>query len=330
MSFDQVYGHKKNIQLFKKKLKNDSISHSYIFDGKEGIGKKLFAINLIKAILCKKNIENPCEKCISCKKINHFNHPDVKIIKPDGNSIKNKQIKDFQNFLRFKPNESEYKFILIDDGEKLTKSAQNTILKVLEEPPDYAKIFFVVKNVNMLLDTIISRGQVINFKSLSNKEMSRYIDENYKMSSEKQNMIKIFSNGIVKNAQKAIESKDFIDLRNKTIEYCNQLIHNQIINSVKGINFLKENKEQIDLIFEIMILWFRDLMIYKVNKNKNLIINKDKLDIIEKEVYKLADKNLIKIIENIQKSKKNLEKNINFKLIIDYLILNIIDPGGKE
>ncbi|MGM0378789.1 MAG: ATP-binding protein [Bacillota bacterium] len=329
MSFDQIYGHKKNIQLFKKKLKNNSISHSYIFEGKEGIGKKLFAINLIKAILCKNNIENPCEECISCQKINHLNHPDIKIIKPDGNSIKNKQIKDFQNFLRFKPNESEYKFILIDDSEKLTKSAQNTILKVLEEPPDYAKILFITKNVNILLDTIISRGQVINFKPLNDKEISKYINENYKISTEKQNMIKIFSNGIVKNVQKAIDSKDFINLRNETIEYCNQLLYNQIINSIKGINFLKENKEQIDLIFEIMILWFRDLMIYKVNNNKDLIINKDKLDIIEKEVYKLADKNLIKIIENIQKAKQNLEKNINFKLVIDYLILNTIDPGGK-
>ena len=249
MNFDKIYRHKKNIQLFKKKLNNSSISHSYIFEGKEGIGKKLFAINLIKAILCKKNIDNPCERCISCKKINHSNHPDVKLIKPDGNSIKNKQIKDFQNFLRFKPNESEYKFILIDDSEKLTKSAQNTILKVLEEPPDYAKIFFVTKNANILLDTIISRGQVINFNPLSNDDISKYINDNYEISIEKQNMIKIFSNGIVRNVKKAIESKDFIDLRNKTIEYSNQLLYNQIISSVEGINFLKENKDQIDLIF---------------------------------------------------------------------------------
>ncbi|MDM8535075.1 DNA polymerase III subunit delta', partial [Clostridiaceae bacterium HSG29] len=249
MSFKNIYGHSKNKNYFKKIFESNKLSHSYIFDGVEGIGKKLFAMNLIKTIMCKNEKFISCEICSSCKKINHMNHPDVMIIEPDGNSIKNKQVKEFQIFLNYKPNESKSKVVIINDSNKMTLSSQNTILKILEEPPEYAIIIFISSNSNNLLETIKSRSQIIKFNKLSNDEIQSFLTNELKISNQKAVSIALFSDGIINKAYQAYEKDDFLEIREKTIEYSNQLIFNDKINAIKGIQYLNNEKDNILLIF---------------------------------------------------------------------------------
>jgi len=325
VSFDNIYGHGKNKEYFKKIFESKNISHSYIFDGVEGIGKKLFATTLAKTVMCKNGKFISCEICNSCKKINHMNHPDIMIIEPDGNSIKNNQIKEFQKFLSYKPNESKYKIVIINDSNKMTSSSQNTILKILEEPPEHAIIIFISNNSNNLLETIKSRSQIIKFRKLLNDEIHLFLVNELKVSNEKAVSIVLFSDGIINKAYQAYENNEFLEIREKVINYSNQLIFNDKINAIKGIEYLNKEKDNILLIFDIMISWIRDILIVQTTNNYDIVINKDKSELIKKNSYKLIDKNLVIIIEKINQTIKDLDNNINYKLAIDNLILNIIE-----
>lgn len=329
MSFKNIYGHNKNIDFYKSIIRDNRLSHSYIFNGVEGIGKKLFSTNLSKAILCKELKEDACEKCTSCKKINHGNHPDLIILEPDGKSIKNRQIKEFQEFLSYMPNESEKKIVIINDSNTMTTSAQNTILKILEEPPSYALIILITSNLNSLLDTIKSRCQIINFNKLDIDIVNDFLINEYDLKKEDANAIALFSNGIIKKASLAYENDKFLDLREKVIEFSNYILFNDKIKVLSNLNFLIDEKESIDLIFQIMTSWLRDILIVQSTNNYDIVINKDKEELIKKISYRVVDRNIVDIIDKINKTIKDLNRNVNYKLAIDYLILNIIEVGGS-
>jgi len=262
-------------------------------------------MNLIKTIMCKNEEFISCEICNSCKKINHMNHP--------------------QKFLSYKPNESKYKIVIINDSNKMTLSSQNTILKILEEPPEYGIIIFISNNSNNLLETIKSRSQIIKFKKLLNDEVQSFLISELKLSNDKAVSIALFSDGIINKAYQAYKNSEFLEIRERIIDYSNQLIFNDKINAIKGIAYLNKEKDNILLIFDIMIGWIRDILIVQTTSNYDIVLNKDKSELIKKNSYKLVDKNLVSVIEKINQTINDLDNNINYKLAIDNLILNIID-----
>jgi DNA polymerase-3 subunit delta' len=330
VSFKNVYGHKEVIDFFQKVIKNNNLSHSYVFDGLKGIGKKHFAINLSKTIFCKNNTLDACEVCDQCKKINHGNHLDFLIIEPDGSSIKNEQIKNFQEFLSYKPNESKKKIVIINDSNLMTVSAQNTILKILEEPPAYALIIFISQNSNKLLETIQSRCQIIRFNPLKKSIIENYLMKEEGLDREGAEFIANFSNGNFSKAYKAAGNKEFLEIRNEIIDYTNELLLNKKIKSIQGIEIFQKNKKDIELIFDIMIGWIRDILIVQRTNDYDIVMNRDKIDRIKKQAYRLVDRDLVSIIQLIEETIKNIEMNVNFKLAIDHLVLEIIQVGGTS
>ena len=165
MSFNNIIGNEKIKSYLQEFINNKAISHSYLFSGQDGIGKKLFAREFAKMILCLSD-NKPCNSCSSCIKFDSNNNPDFLQIEPDGNSIKISQIREMQKNVYEKPILSNKKVFIIDESEKMTEEAQNSLLKTLEEPPEYMVIILISSNENKLLNTIKSRCLKINFLNI--------------------------------------------------------------------------------------------------------------------------------------------------------------------
>lgn len=176
MSFNNIIGNEKIKSYLQEFINNKAISHSYLFSGQDGIGKKLFAREFAKMILCLSD-NKPCNICSSCIKFDSNNNPDFLQIEPDGNSIKISQIREMQKNVYEKPILSNKKVFIIDESEKMTEEAQNSLLKTLEEPPEYMVIILISSNENKLLNTIKSRCLKINFLNIDNVELKSYIKE---------------------------------------------------------------------------------------------------------------------------------------------------------
>ena len=151
-------------KIILKSLRDDKLSHAYLFLGPETPQKRNLLFELSRLVLCENAVENAalCETCIHCKKSENLSHPDFFVIEPDGVFIKIEQIRNLQEQIIFPPLEAKRRICLILRAKDLHESAANALLKTLEEPPGNTHIFLSAPSARALLPTIVSRCQIVN------------------------------------------------------------------------------------------------------------------------------------------------------------------------
>jgi DNA polymerase-3 subunit delta' len=166
VAFSPILGQTKALALLSRALKSGRLAHAYLFAGPDGVGKTTVALDLAAVLLCRDpNAEQPCGTCPGCRKFQSGNHPDLLRIRPDGAAIKIDQIRELKKGLSFAPFESRQRVVLLEEAHTMRREAGNSLLKVLEEPPAN-NLLVLVGNAGSLLDTIVSRCQVIPFAPL--------------------------------------------------------------------------------------------------------------------------------------------------------------------
>lgn len=180
MSLKDILGQQQAVNLLINEIKTGNIKHSYIFYGIKGVGKKFTAIQFAKTLLCEDPQNNiySCDKCTHCEKIENRMHPDVVIIDSEyqekllGKIDKQKNIKiDTIRYIKeqagLSPYLDKYKIFIIDQAETLQKEAANSLLKLLEEPPENCIVIIVTAMLGVLPKTIISRCELVKFLPFS-------------------------------------------------------------------------------------------------------------------------------------------------------------------
>ena len=290
--FEKIIGNDSIKEQLVKSLNNNQISHSYLFIGIEGIGKKLIATEFAKAILCL-NDKKYCNNCKSCIEFDSDNNPDFLYIEPDGNSIKIDQIREMQKKLQEKPIISKNKVYIINNADKMTTEAQNSLLKTLEEPPEFVTIILIGSNENMFLTTIKSRCMILHFNKIDDNQMKKYLKENQGLNEVTQNMLELFQGSIGKAIELKDKQNEYLELE-KIIE---KLSNTNLIDVVKSADILYQTKDEI----------------YEMLDYVNIVL----LRLATKDVRYT---NCIQIVEN---TKKRLMQNANYDMCIDNMLFNI-------
>lgn len=290
--FNNILGNDKIKELLTNSVKNNKISHSYLFIGIEGIGKKLIAKEFAKMILCID--ENKyCGSCKSCIEFDTDNNPDFKIIEPDGNSLKIEQIREFQSKVAEKPIISNKKVYIINDSDKMTTEAQNCLLKTLEEPPEFVTIILIGSNENTFLSTIKSRCMILHFNKIQNDEIKKFLEENYQNKVNSKIMLDAFQGSIGKALQ----------IQDKQEEY----------EKIEKIIYSLENKDKIDILK-------MSEPIYKAKEEKFDIL--DYMNIVFINLAKKSNK-YAQCINIVEDAKKRLQSNANYDMCIDNMLLKL-------
>lgn len=289
--FETIVGNDTIKGILTKSITNKTISHSYLFVGIKGIGKKRFGTELAKNVLCLNNGQN--DSCKSCIEFDSENHPDFLCIKPDENSIKIEQIRFLQKKIQEKPILSSKKVYIIDDADTMTQEAQNCLLKTLEEPPEYVLIILIGENENSFLSTIKSRCMIIHFQPIQNVQMKNYLENNYGFTNITDNQLDMFQGSI----GKAILLKDKLEEYKEIEKMIQDLNKKDLIDIMKYTELLYSTKEEVYEILEYMNI---------------ILLNKAK----DNYLYT----NCIKIVEN---TKKRLKQNANYDMCIDNLLFNM-------
>ena len=290
--FENIIGNSPIKNILKQAIKNEKVSHSYLFIGISGIGKKIIATEFAKAILCF-NQNEICNTCKACVEFNSNNNPDFLYIKPEGNSIKIEQIRELQKRIQEKPIISTKKVYIIDDADYMTKEAQNCLLKTLEEPPGFATIILIGSNENAFLTTIKSRCMILHFNPIEDIEIRKYLEKNYQINNITQNMLDIFQGSI----GKAITLKDKQEQYEKLDSIVNNLSKKDLIDILNLADELYKSKEEI---FEM--LDYINIILLKMAKTN----------------YQYT--NCIKIVEN---TKRKIKQNANYDMCIDNMLFNM-------
>lgn len=296
MAFENILGNEKNKEMLTKIAQGGSSVHGYLWVGKDGIGKSLFAIEFAKMLLCESNDQKPCGKCKSCIEFAANSHPDFMKISPeDGKTIKIEQIRYLQEKIAEKPVTSSKKVYVIENSELMTREAANSLLKTLEEPPSYAVIILLTSNESKLLATIKSRLMKIYFLPIEQDKILAYLKENNLDENITQNMLKQCEGSIGK-AIKVVEEKEKYALLENIISMLNS---NDITTIWRKADVLYEAKEGI-----ISLLEYMSIVLYERLREKNQI--------------KYANG-----IESIEKAKQRILANANYDMTIDNLLLEL-------
>ncbi len=170
MLLKDIKGNEKLTERLSAVIKQGNISHAYIFEGDSRVDKRLIANCFIKAILCADRPGEGCDRCRNCLRIEHGNHDEIFYVEKDENSTKNEAILEMLSQLQKKPYEGERNFAVIEDADSMTRSAQNSLLKTLEEPPRGTVLILLSENSQKLLPTVRSRCVSYRFNPFGTPE----------------------------------------------------------------------------------------------------------------------------------------------------------------
>ena len=299
MVFGDIIGNNNIKEELTKVVEKNLIGHSYIFQGPEGIGKILFAKAFAKEILCEN--KNGCDTCKSCIMFNSNNHLDFMLLNEDEQVLKIEEIRELIKKVIEKPIISNHKVYIINAADKMTKDAQNCLLKTLEEPPEYITIILISSNENLLLTTIKSRCTKIVFNKLTNEEIKEYIEKN-------------------SNIETTEIKEHTINLLNGSIKKLNNVILNKDI-YIQVEELLRETKAKSKLEF-----YLGGRVIY----NKEEIYNI--LEFMISVLYSIGikDTDYLKGINIVQNTINKLKSNNNFDMSIDNMLFDIWEEVNEN
>lgn len=304
---------------------NDTVSHAYILNGDKGSGKEFIANTFAMALQCEKGETEPCMECSSCKQAITKNHPDIKtIIHEKPNMIGVDDIRgQLINDVMIKPYNSKWKVYIMNECEKMTVQAQNALLKTLEEPPKYVVILLLTSNVSALLDTIVSRATVLNMRPVEDKLVRRYLMDTLHLPDYQADICVAFARGNIGQAKSLATSEDFDVIKQEALTVLKYIRDMDLISLSATIKKLSEYKMNIYDYLDIMMIWYRDVLMMKATNDANDLVFKEEIKYIRESASLSTYEGIEEIIHAIDKAKSRLYANVNFDLVLELLLLTI-------
>ena len=327
MFFKDIIGNEKNQNALKTVIKNGKISHAYIMSGIDGVGKTTVAKAFSMGIMCENFTDDSCGECKSCHLIKSNSHPDIKVldltVDEDGTkkaTIGVEAIRSLKKDVYLKPFYGKRKIYILENAELMTVEAQNSLLKVFDEPPEYAVIILVCSNINKILSTIISRAVNLRFDALKPAEILQFTEKNYSDFNNKK-VISEICGGSIKKAVELIEDEAGLELRSKVLKAFFYLL---LAESDTAINELAEilvqNKSINAEIISMLSNYLSDLAKVK-SGHKELIMNLDFLNEIIRNSESMDINSIYEMQNELAEFNEYILRNANYKLVvIDKLI----------
>lgn len=335
--FKDILGHEQMIEHLRNAITMDKVSHAYIINGPDKSGKMMLAEAFAQTLQCEKLRETiaaadgeggaveACMECHSCKQAVGRNQPDIIYVKHEKpNTISVDDIRtQVNNDIVIKPYSSKHKIYIIDEAEKMNVQAQNALLKTIEEPPAYAIIILLTTNADAFLQTILSRCVTLNVKVVADEKIKKFLMSKYQVPDYQADICVAFAQGNVGKAIQLASSEDFNELKAAVLQLMKRLKDIDIYEMGEAIKQISEYKLAINDYFDLMMIWYRDVLLFKATGDVNGLIFKDEVYDIKRQAEKSSYNGIEEILKALRKAQVRLNANVNFDLVIELLLLTI-------
>ncbi len=291
-SFKDVVGHKDIIKYIGNAVMEDRVSHAYILNGERGSGKKMLASLFAMTLLCEKHGPDPCNECHSCIQAE-------------------------------RPYQGPYKIYIIPEADRMTAQAQNALLKTIEEPPKYAVIFLLTENAELLLPTINSRCVMLKLRNIKDTLIKKYLMEKMQIPDYKADVCTAFAQGNMGRAIMLANSEHFNEVREEAVQLLKYIHEMELSEIVNAVNHITVYKLEISDYLDLIMIWYRDVLMYKATKELDKVVFKDQIQYIKEQARRSSYEGIELILESLEKAKARLKANVNFELVMELLFLTI-------
>ncbi len=323
--FKDIIGHEQIIEHLQNAIAMDKVSHAYIINGPDKSGKMMLAEAFAMTVQCEQGGRDACLECHSCKQALGRNQPDIIYVsheKPNTISVDDIRTQ-VNNDIVIKPYSSRHKIYIIDEAEKMNVQAQNALLKTIEEPPAYAIILLLTTNADNFLPTILSRCVSLNIKAVPDETIEKYLMSNWQIPDYQAQICVAFAQGNVGKAIQLASSSDFNELKSSVLQLVKRLHEIDLYELTEAVKQIGEYKLQINDYFDLMMVWYRDVLYFKATGDVNGLIFKDEVYDIKRRAEKSSYNGIEQIIEALKKAQLRLLANVNFDLVMELLLLTI-------
>lgn len=325
-----IVGHELAINTLRRALQAQRVRHAYLFTGPEHIGKALLAQRFAQTLLCtgggdaNNAPQNPCNACLSCRKVMHGNHPDVHYIsRPrDKQFILIEQVRALQADAARKTLEGRRNIFIIQGMHEMNVQAANCLLKTLEEPEPDVVLLLTTPDPGLLLPTILSRVQQVPMQLLTMKQIKSALEDRWHVEADEANLIAALAAGRMGWAVQAVEDEDMLAERQAQLETLAKLSTAGKVQRFDVAQRLSADSDKLHDILELWLLWWRD-MVLAANNCLDLIVNVDMQGIIQNQAAKVGAAESQRMVRAILGTMEALDQNVNARVALEVLMLDL-------
>lgn len=324
-SFSEIVGHEQIKEHMQAAIRDKKPFHAYLFQGEEGVGKEALARTFAAGLQCQsESTDKPCKECVSCRQMESGNQPDVIWVTREKASLGVDEIREqLCNTMDIKPFSSPYKIYLVPEAEKMTEAAQNALLKTIEEPPEYGIVILMTSNISALLPTIQSRCLTMEFRPLSTAVVESYVKEHCQVPDYQARASAAFAQGNLGKAMRYAKSEDFIERKDHIISLLRHVEQMDLSEMLAVIKDLGTRKDEVRDYIDLMVLWYRDVLLFKATKDINQLLFQDEASYISREASHCSYEKIEEILQAFEKAKVRLRANVNFDITMELMLLTL-------
>ncbi len=328
MSLSKLVGQPLAKRFLFKALAKGAVGQSYLFVGPEGTGKTYAAVNLAKALNCRQPTPegDACDACPSCRAIESGTSPDFRLIEAEGARIKIERTRALIAAMALRPDAGRRKVTVIRQADKLTLSAANNLLKVLEEPPAYGVIILTTANPAILPATVLSRCQTVPFRPASPAEVGQALIEQSGASPEDAAEAAALSGGILGQALGLLGSGQLANRRGLARRVVAGLGRAGLVARIDMAEELAQYGEERETLSELLgdvADVYRDALAYAVAPATRSMISRSEPEFLARVAQDYGPDRLRRALDLLSRALEALRRNGQPRLALEYALLNL-------
>lgn len=326
MSWADIKGQERAITVLRSVCSKGCVAHAYLFHGPEGVGKRLAAKEMAKALLCPSGGDS-CQ-CPVCRQIDSDEHPDVVTVVPTGASIKIDQIRELQQHIYRRPAKSHYSIAIIDQAEAMTSEAASALLKLLEEPPAYVCLILTCSSLGDVLPTVISRAQLVAFQPVDTAIIQAELLRRGN-APERSRIAAELAGGSFSRALRLAKDDTLLARRTELLSLIRQAGGLSDLDLLSWAERLGARKDAIQEQLHLLVTLLRDSWLVALNADAGLVVNKDMLPDLRATAEEQGAATLRTMTLLTLEASNYLRQNANLQLTLDWLCLFLGAAGAR-
>lgn len=318
MPFAEIVGHARPLETLKWSLEKDRLHHAYLFLGPEGVGKRTTALSLAMALHCREKSFDFCGSCDDCVRIRKGNHPDVRLVEPlaGKKEITIQQVRELERGLNFRSFSGGKRVAILDPATLLNLSAQNALLKTLEEPPSNSLIILIATSAGGLLPTLLSRCLRLSFAPLPRQALAEFLVSRRGMGRERAGLLAAVAMGSLGRAI-GPGMDDFLARRKAWSEKLSSLTPGDARGWIALAEELASEREESLEFLQWMEGWYRDMMIYRCSGELREISNLDMAEEIKGQAERYDLRRILDLRSEAVQTSRRIARNFNRRMALE-------------